>query len=61
MLDLNVVNRQRFEHVESEEEGEGLELEEEEDTQPPLQRRRLDAPTGAPQAAHHHDQQVTRK
>ena len=50
VLDLNVVNRQRLEHVESEE-GEDLELEEEEDTQPPLQRRRLDAPAGAPQVA----------
>ena len=51
MLDLNVVNRQRLEHVESEEEGEDLEQEEEEDAQPPLQRRRLDAPAGAPQVA----------
>ena len=51
MLDLNVVNRQRLEHVESEEEGEDLEQEEEEDTRPPLQRRRLDAPAGAPQVA----------
>ena len=51
MLDLNVVNRQRLEHVESEEEGEDLEQEEEEHTQPPLQRRRLNAPAGAPQVA----------
>ena len=51
-LDFTPANRQRLEHVESEEEGEDLEHDdEEEDTQPPLQRRRLDAPAGALQAA----------
>ncbi|CAK9008681.1 unnamed protein product [Durusdinium trenchii] len=51
LLDLNVANRRRIEDLESEEEEMEQEMEEEEeDLQPPVQRRRLEAPIGSPQA-----------
>lgn len=51
LLDLNVANRRRIEDLESEEEEIEQEMEEEEeDLQPPVQRRRLEAPIGSPQA-----------